>query len=144
MKFKNLKKDIEIWLGTQEPPHDNCMWLKQSPDGNAVPMLMDEESGSWQVSPYFGITSPKVYKCYDDIRGNTYRLSTGKFVKAEDLELALADLENLNLGLSINQYVEDNSQPGFRQLKDYPFATYGVILGKAGLWTEVTEDSYCF
>ena len=144
MKFKNLKKDIEIWLGTQEPPHDNCMWLKQSPDGNAVPMLMDEESGSWQVSPYFGITSPKIYKCYDDMRGNTYKLSTGKFVKAEDLELALADLENLNLGLSINQYVEDNSQPGFRQLKDYPFASYGVILGKAGLWNEVTEDIYCF
>ena len=144
MKFKNLKKDIEIWLGTQEPPHDNCMWLKQSPDGNAVPMLMDEESGSWNVSPYFGITSPKVYKCYDDMRGNTYRLSTGKFVKAEDLELALADLENLNLGLSINQYVEDNSQPGFRQLKDYPFASYLINLGKAGLWNEVTEDIYCF
>lgn len=144
MKFKNLKKDIEIWLGTQEPPHDNCMWLKQSPDGNAVPMLMDEESGSWQVSPYFGITSPKVYKCYDDMRGNTYRLSTGKFVKAEDLELALADLENLNLGLSINQYVEDNSQPGFRQLKDYPFASYLVNLGKDGLWNEVAEDIYCF
>ena len=144
MKFKNLKKDIEIWLGTQEPPHDNCMWLKQSPDGNAVPMLMDEESGSWQVSPYFGITSPKVYKCYDDMRGNTYRLSTGKFVKAEDLELALADLENLNLGLSINQYVEDNSQPGFRQLKDYPVDTYAPVLTKKGLWSDVTEDIYCF
>ena len=130
MKLKNLRKDIEIWLGTQEPPHDNCMWLKQSPDGNAVPMLMDEESCSWQVSPYFGITSPKVYKCYDDMRGNTYRLSTGKFVKAKDLELALADLENLNLGLSINQYVEDNSQPGFRQLKDYPVDNYVPALAK--------------
>ena len=144
MKFKNLKKDIEIWLGTNEPPHDNCMWLKQQPDGKAVPMLLDEESDAWQIPPYFGITSARSYKCYDDMRGNTYKLSTGKFVKAEDLELVLSDLENLNLGLTINQYVEDNSQPGFRQLKNYPVDNYVPALAKKGLWSDVAEDIYCF